>query len=102
LQELLLDPFRSKPSSSANSAEPLFLFGAGRVVLLGYRDGDEWVLARGWRTRDRFSDIRRWRFPGAEHFTAQVFRLIREEAPHDASARRAEEAAAAWAVGVFS
>jgi hypothetical protein len=72
------------------------------MILLGYRDGSEWVLARGWRTRDRFSDIRRWRFTAAEHFATQVFRLIRDEGLDDASARMAESAAGAWVIAISS
>lgn len=80
----------------------LYRFGAGRVVLLGYREGDEWILARGWRTRDRFSDIRRWRFTVAEHFAAQAFRLIRDEGLNDSSAKDAEAAAVDWVVAISS
>lgn len=71
-------------------------------MLLGYREGGEWILARGWRTRDRFGDIRRWRFTDAEHFASQAFRLIRDEGLNDSSAKDAESAALAWAMGVSS
>jgi hypothetical protein len=66
------------------------------MVLLGYRNDAEWVLARGWRTSDRFGDIRRWRFTDAEHFSTQVFRLIRDEGLDDSSARSGEAAATGW------
>lgn len=90
-------------SGHPSQADPgLYRFGAGRVILLGYREGDQWVLARGWKTRDRFGDIRRWRFTVAEHFTAQVFRLIRDEGLNDSSAKVAEAAAAEWAVATYS
>lgn len=97
-----MEPFRSQSHSPSDAKSSLYLFGAGRVILLGYREGDGWVLARGWRTRDRFSDIRRWRFTVAEHFAAQVFRLIRDEGVNDSSAKAAEAAAVEWAVALSS
>jgi hypothetical protein len=97
-----VEPSRSHAQSQSNADPGLYLFGVGRVVLLGYREGDEWVLARGWRTRDRFSDIRRWRFTVAEHFAAQVFRLIRDEGLNDSSAKNAESAAVEWSIALSS
>lgn len=97
-----MEPLHAHSLRASNAEPGLYLFGTGRVILLGYRDGDEWVLARGWRTRDRFSDIRRWRFTVAEHFAAQVFRLMRDEGLNDASARMAESAAVDWAIAISS
>ncbi len=97
-----MEPIRRSSPSPSDADAALYRFGAGRIVLFGYREGDEWILARGWRTRDRFSDIRRWRFTAPEHFAAQAFRLIRDQGLNDSSARDAESAAVRWAIALSS
>lgn len=92
-----MEPVRSHSHRQSDAAIPLFLHGVGRVVLLGYAEGGEWVLARGWRSRDRFSDIRRWRFQDVEAFTRQVYRLAREEDDSSSAANAAAAAASLWA-----
>ena len=103
LRSCSMEPVRSHSHRQSDAALPLFLHGVGRVVLLGYAEGGEWVLARGWRSRDRFSDIRRWRFHDVEAFTKQVYRLAREEDATPAAADAAAAAASLWvsASGIY-
>jgi hypothetical protein len=89
-----MDPVRFSPFPSSDAATPLFLQQAGRTLLIGYRDDGQWVLARGWRKGDCFTDIRRWRFQNPVQFIAQVTRLVRETVDggsDDAAARSAAE-----------
>ena len=97
LRSFSMEPVRSHSHRQSDAAYPLFLHGVGRVVFLGYAEGGEWVLARGWRSRDRFSDVRRWRFHDVDAFTKQVYRLAREEDATPASADSAAAAASLWA-----
>lgn len=92
-----MEPVRTFSHLRSDATTPLFLHGVGKVVFVGYVDGSEWVLARGWRSRDRFSDVRRWRFNDPDAFSKQVFRLAREEACDPEAARAAAAAAALWA-----
>jgi len=73
-----MDPARFPWSPGSDDESPLFLQRAGRTMLIGYREQEQWVLARGWRTGDRFTDIRHWRFDAPSRFVAQVNRLVRE------------------------
>lgn len=85
------------------SAEPtlaapgLFAWRGGDIVLLGERAGERWVVARGWRQADRFSDVRRWSFADPHAFAGQIRRLAREATGDPDAARLAGSAAAAWA-----
>lgn len=73
-----MEPVRLFWPQSSDASAPLFLQRAGRTVLIGYREDGRWVLARGWRKGDRFTDIRCWRFQSHVQFIAQVGRLVRE------------------------
>lgn len=73
-----MEPVRFFLPVSSDANAPLFLQQAGRTVLIGYREDERWVLARGWRKGDRFTDIRCWRFQSHVQFIAQVGRLARE------------------------
>jgi len=95
-----VEPSRSHLHSQYDETAPLFLHGVGRVVLVGYTQGSDWVLARGWRSRDRFSDVRLWRFADAEAFAKQVFRLSQEEDVDLAAARDAAQEASLWAAAL--
>jgi hypothetical protein len=95
-----VEPSRSHFHSQFDEAAPLFLHGVGRVVLVGYTQGSDWVLARGWRSRDRFSDVRLWRFAEADAFAKQVFRLSQEENVDLAAARDAAQEASLWAAAL--
>ena len=56
------------------------------VVILAFpsdRPGS-WVVARGWRRGDQFTDVRRWSFPSRATAARQLGRLVR-----DATASRA-------------
>ena len=91
-----MEPSRSHFEPQFDETAPLFLYGVGRIVLVGYRQGPDWVLARGWRSRDRFSDVRLWRFADADAFAKQVFRLSHEEDVDLAAARDASQEASLW------
>ena len=98
-RELPVDPVRFPLPLPSDDASTLFLQRAGRTVLIGYREPGEpgcWVLARGWRRGDRFTDVRCWRFRSPDRFVAQVGRLMREEGAPD-PARDAVTAAGHWA-----
>jgi hypothetical protein len=91
-----MDPVRFSPFPSSDAATPLFLQRAGRTLLIGYREDDHWVLARGWRTGDSFTDIRRWRFQSPVQFIAQVTRLVREMGAGGSDDTAARSAAEQW------
>ena len=95
-----MEPSRSPLYSQSDETGPLFLHGVGRIVLVGYTQGSDWVLARGWRSRDRFSDVRLWRFADADAFAKQVFRLSQEEDVDLCSARDAAREATLWAAAL--
>jgi hypothetical protein len=78
-----VDPVRFPLPLSSDVEPALFLQRAGRTVLMGYRESGCWVLARGWRRGDRFTDIRCWRFRSPDQFVVQVGRLVREEGAPD-------------------
>jgi hypothetical protein len=77
-------------------SEALFGWRGGEIVLLGEQGGDRWYLARGWRSGDRLTDVRRWSFAGPERFVAQVRRLVWEAAPTPLRVDEAAAAAANW------
>ena len=95
-----MEPSRLPLHSQSDETGPLFLYGVGRIVLVGYAQGSDWVLARGWRSRDRFSDVRLWRFADAEAFAKQVFRLSQEEDVDLVAARDAAQHASLWAAAL--
>lgn len=74
----------------------LFAWRGGEIVLLGERSGGRWVVARGWRDRDRLCDVRRWSFGDARSFARQVRRLAMEATGDRGASRVAGEAAAVW------
>ena len=78
----------------ADDSAGLFVWRAGETVLIGAREADRWVLARGWREGDRLTDVRRWRFVAPELFCRQVGRLVADAGVRDHDAR---DAARAWA-----
>jgi hypothetical protein len=96
----VVEPSRSHLHPQFEEAAPLFLYKVGRVVLVGYMQGNSWVLARGWRSRDRFSDVRLWRFSDADAFAKQVFRLSQEEDVDLIAARDAAREASHWAAAL--
>jgi len=90
-----MEPARFQPPLPFDDDAPLFLQWAGHTLLIGYRDDDRWVLARGWRRGDCFTDVRLWRFDSPGQFIAQVTRLVRE-AGAGASTGEAARAAEYW------
>jgi hypothetical protein len=86
---------RNEDSEIAVS-EALFAWRGGEIVLIGEQSDDRWYLARGWRSADRLTDVRRWSFADAQRFVAQVRRLVWEAAPDPVRADRAAAAAAGW------
>ncbi|MEA2527857.1 MAG: hypothetical protein QOF01_4422 [Thermomicrobiales bacterium] len=79
-------------------SEALFVWRGGEIVLLGEHSDDRWYLARGWRSGDRLTDVRRWSFANRERFVTQVRRLVWEAASDPARANQAAIAAADWAL----
>ena len=94
---MVMDRFyvRSEESEIAVS-EVLFAWCGGEIVLLGEQSEQRWYLARGWRSGDRLTDVRRWSFANAERFVTQVRRLVWEAAPDPVRANQAAAAAADW------
>lgn len=82
--------------SRSNSFGDLFAWKGGRIVLLGERDRDRWVLARGWQSGDRLSDVRRWSFADSRRFAGQVRRLADEATGDHRLAANAGADARAW------
>jgi hypothetical protein len=76
--------------------EMLFAWRGAGIVLLGERDGANWVLARGWRVGDRLTDVRRWSFADSGRFVTQVRRLVLEATANSSHAVDAANAAAGW------
>jgi hypothetical protein len=74
----------------------LFAWRGGEIVLLGELADGQWRLARGWRSADCLTDIRRWSFDAAERFVRQVKRLVLETGAEQFLADRAAEAASEW------
>src|SRR4051812_37069725 len=58
--------------------ESLFAWRGAGIVLLAERDGANWVLARGWQSGDRLTEVRRWSFADTTRFVGQVRRLVLE------------------------
>jgi hypothetical protein len=56
----------------------MYLWQGNGILLLGYREDDRFVLARGWIEHDRLSHVRRWSFASPEQFSGQVRRLVME------------------------
>ena len=56
----------------------LFAWTDGRVVLFVDHAAGAWIVARGWRHGDRFSDVRRWTFDTKLRATGQLRRLVGE------------------------
>jgi hypothetical protein len=94
---MVMDRFHvhSEESELAVSAA-LFAWRGGEIVLIGEQSDERWYLARGWRSGDRLTDVRRWSFASGERFVTQVRRLVWEAAPDPARADRAAAAAAEW------
>lgn len=76
--------------------ESLFAWRGAGIILLAERDGDHWVLARGWRSDDRLTDVRRWVFADTVRFVAQIRRLVLEATTNSPRAVDAANAAAGW------
>lgn len=76
--------------------ESLFAWRGAGIVLFGERDGINWVLARGWRSGDRLTDIRRWVFAESDRFVGQVRRLVFDATTNSPLAVDAANAAAGW------
>jgi hypothetical protein len=66
------------PDSPLETPVPMFMWRGAGIVLLGERDGDRFVLARGWLRDDRLTDVRRWSFKDRHRFSVQVRRLVVE------------------------
>lgn len=64
--------------STAPSTSTLFLWRGAGIVLIGEREDDRWVLARGWMVGDRIDAVRRWSFDQPLRFSGQVRRLVLE------------------------
>ena len=56
----------------------MFMWRGAGIVLFGAREGDRFVLARGWLRDDRLTDVRRWSFQDRRRFSVQVRRLVGE------------------------
>lgn len=83
--------------SVTTASADLFAWSGGEIVLFAERCDDRWVVARGWRDRDRLGDVRRWSFADARRFVGQVRRLAHEATGDLTAARAAAAAAQAWA-----
>ena len=78
----------------------LFAWRGDEIVLFGERNGDAWILARGWVFGDRLVDVRRWTFGTPASLAGQVRRLAREATGNQTIAAAAAAAALDWALGV--
>ena len=56
----------------------LYLWRGNGIVLMGQKEDDRFVLARGWIENDRLTHVRRWRFSTPVQFSGQVRRLVME------------------------
>jgi hypothetical protein len=81
----------------ATSAPLLFMWRGAGIVLIGEREGDRWVLARGWLHGDRLEYVRRWSFAQPIPFSGQVRRLVMEACADSALARDEGMRALSWA-----
>ena len=77
------------PGVSPQTDTPIFLWRGATIVLIGTRERDRFVLARGWLREDRMTDVRRWSFADELRFSVQVRRLV-AEAGFDAAQAVAE------------
>jgi hypothetical protein len=77
-------------------SECLFAWRGAGIVLMGERNEGAWVLARGWRSADRLTDIRRWVFADPAKFVGQVRRLVLEATENSSQAVNAANAAGGW------
>jgi hypothetical protein len=93
----------SDPTRTGGQATgTLFAWRGDEVVLFAERNGDDWILARGWTFGDRLVDVRRWTFRTPESLAGQVRRLAREATGNQTIAAAAATAALEWALGVRS
>lgn len=84
------------PDASLETPPPIFLWRGAAIVLLGTREGDRFVLARGWLREDRLTDVRRWSFADQLRFSVQVRRLVAETGLDSAQARAQAKRAFDW------
>ena len=96
----------SSPSSTGQPTDDrvqqdayLFAWRGDRIVLLVERvsTGEGWIVARGWRSADRLTDIRRWSYAASDRMSGQVRRLVDEASGDAPLARRVSSAVMAWA-----
>jgi len=86
----------TSPAAPQGSTETLFMWQGGGILLLGERNGDRWVLARGWLLGDRLEYVRRWSFAQPIPFSGQVRRLVLEACGDFPQAREEGLRAHAW------
>jgi hypothetical protein len=84
------------PEASPETAAPIFLWRGAAIVLLGTREGERFILARGWLREDRLTDVRRWSFADQLRFSVQVRRLVAEAGLDAAQAAAEAKRAFAW------
>ncbi|CAA9564850.1 MAG: hypothetical protein AVDCRST_MAG49-2815 [uncultured Thermomicrobiales bacterium] len=81
--------------------DALFAWRGGAVVLFAERSdgptGARWVIARGWPSGDRLTDVRRWVFDTPVRFAGQVRRLSYEATGDHRAATDLARRALAWA-----
>jgi hypothetical protein len=79
----------------------LFAWRDDRIVLLVERAsiGEGWSVARGWRSADRLTDVRRWHYAASGPMAGQVRRLVDEASSDPSLARRVSTAVSAWVAG---
>jgi len=68
----------TSPATAQGTTDTLFMWRGGGILLLGERNSDRWVLARGWLLGDRLEYVRRWSFAQPVPFSGQVRRLVLE------------------------
>jgi hypothetical protein len=73
--------------------------GAG-IVLIGSREAERWVLARGWLHGDRLEHVRRWTFAKPITFSGQIRRLVMEATSDFSLARDEGMRALAWSEAI--
>jgi hypothetical protein len=79
-----------------NEAGSLYMWRGNGIVLIGQRDEQRWVLARGWMTGDALEHVRRWSFSAPGPFAGQVRRLVAEATGNHVLARDESARALAW------
>lgn len=82
--------------STIQSDGDLIIWRGSGIALVGEHDGDRWVIARGWLTADRMTDVRRWVFTTPEAFGGQFRRLVTEASGNADEGRAAGAAATEW------